>query len=84
MQVPIWIWLMGPFVQAHLRVYQDLLMARNLLELMADHLQAGCVGALGEQFSGAPMVSKGAFAHACAVAEVVRAWCLIENLSPQT
>lgn len=81
-QGTVWSWLMGPFVQAHLRVYQDPAVARTLLEPMADHLRDGCIGTLSEIFDGAaPHTPRGAFAQAWTVAEVLRSWSLIENLA---
>lgn len=79
-QGPVWGWLIGPFVQAHWQVYHDLAMARSFLEPMADHLLNGCVGSLSEIFDGdAPHEPRGTFAQAWTVAEVLRAWCLIEQ-----
>lgn len=73
-----WGWLIGPFIQAHLRVYQDPVKARSFLEPLIDHLAAGCVGTLGEIFDGdPPHTPRGAFAQAWTVAEVLRAWQLI-------
>ncbi|MEM6592447.1 MAG: amylo-alpha-1,6-glucosidase [Cyanobacteria bacterium P01_C01_bin.73] len=75
-----WGWLLGPFVQAHYRVYGDSAIARSFLEPMADHLRAGCVGTLSEIFDGdAPMTPRGAFAQAWTVAEVLRAWQLVQE-----
>ncbi|MGF1523244.1 MAG: amylo-alpha-1,6-glucosidase [Leptolyngbyaceae cyanobacterium] len=82
-QGPVWGWLIGPFVQAHLRVYRDPVAARSFLDSLADHLRDGCIGTLSEIFDGdAPMTARGAFAQAWTVAEVLRAWALTENLAP--
>jgi predicted glycogen debranching enzyme len=79
-QGSVWGWLMGPFVQAHLQVYQDPATARSFLEPMADHLRNGCIGSLSEIFDGdAPHTPCGTFAQAWTVAEVLRVWCLIDN-----
>ncbi len=79
-QGPVWGWLIGPFVQAHWQVYHDPAAARRFLEPMADHLLNGCVGSLSEIFDGdAPHEPRGTFAQAWTVAEVLRAWCLIEH-----
>ena len=81
-QGTVWGWLIGPFVQAHLRVYQDPTTARSFLQPFADHLRDGCIGTLSEIFDGAPpMVSRGAFAQAWTVAEVLRAWALTESIN---
>lgn len=80
-QGTVWGWLIGPFVQAHLRVYQDPAIARSFLEPLADHLRDGCIGTLSEIFDGDPPITpRGAFAQAWTVAEVLRAWTLTENL----
>lgn len=76
-QGTVWGWLMGPFVQAHLKVYQDKAQARAFLQGLEAHVATGCVGTLGEIFDGnAPHEPKGAFAQAWTVAEVLRAWVL--------
>jgi predicted glycogen debranching enzyme len=81
-QGTVWAWLIGPFVQAHLKVYKDPEVARSFLTPFGQHLSAGCVGTLSEIFDGdAPFVSRGAYAQAWSVAEVLRAWQLIEQSS---
>ena len=79
-QGPVWGWLLGPFVQAHFKVYQNLAIARSFLEPTINHLQAGCVGSLSEIFDGdAPITPRGAFAQAWTVAEVLRVWLLVNE-----
>ncbi len=81
-QGTVWAWLIGPFVQAHLKVYKDPKIARTFLTPFAQHLSAGCVGTLSEIFDGdAPFTPRGAYAQAWSVAEVLRAWQLIERSS---
>jgi glycogen debranching enzyme len=80
-QGTVWGWLIGPFVSAHLRVYQDPDSARTYLnalyQLMADH----GVGSVSEIFDGdAPFTPRGCIAQAWSVAELLRAWQ--ETLSP--
>lgn len=73
-----WGWLIGPFVQAHLRVYGNRAIARTFLEPMENHLKEACTGSLSEIFDGdAPFAPRGAFAQAWTVGEVIRAWSLI-------
>ena len=73
-----WGWLLGPYVQAHLRVYQDVAQARALLRPMVQHLNGGCIGSLSEIFDGdAPMAPRGCFAQAWTVAEILRVWRLL-------
>lgn len=79
-QGPVWGWLMGPFVQAHWQVYQDPVAARSFLAPLADHLLSGCIGNLNEIFDGdMPHDPRGTFAQAWTVAELLRAWCLLEQ-----
>ncbi|MEM9976122.1 MAG: amylo-alpha-1,6-glucosidase [Cyanobacteria bacterium P01_D01_bin.2] len=77
-----WGWLLGPYVEAHYRVYKDAAQATALLKPLIQHLNGGCVGSLSEIFDGdAPMTPRGCFAQAWTVAEVLRVWRLLE-LSP--
>ncbi len=77
-QGPVWGWLMGPFVQAHLQAYQNPELAESFLAPMADHLHGGCIGTLSEIFDGdAPHQHRGAFAQAWTVAEVLRTYRLL-------
>lgn len=79
-QGTVWGWLLGAFVTAHLRVYQNPEQARQFLEPMANHLYASGIGSFSEIFDGdAPMTPRGCIAQAWTVAEVLRAWLLIEN-----
>jgi predicted glycogen debranching enzyme len=75
-----WGWLLGAFVMAHLRVYQNPGLAQEWLEPMAHHLTAHGVGSLSEIFDGdAPIVPRGCIAQAWTVAEVLRAWVAVEK-----
>jgi predicted glycogen debranching enzyme len=77
-QGTVWSWLIGPFVQAHWRVYQDADLAHSFLDPLIHHLQGGCLGTLSEIFDGdAPMAPRGAFAQAWSVAEVLRVSALL-------
>jgi predicted glycogen debranching enzyme len=81
-QGTVWGWSIGHFVQAHLKVYQKPIVAKSFLLPMANHLQAGCVGSLSEIFDGdAPFQTRGAFAQAWTVAEVLRVWLLVIGYS---
>jgi predicted glycogen debranching enzyme len=76
-QGTVWGWLIGPFVQAHLRVYRDLPGARAFLEPMKYHLSGSGLGNISEIFDGdPPFTPRGCFAQAWSVAEVLRAWLL--------
>ncbi|UZQ55569.1 amylo-alpha-1,6-glucosidase [Trichothermofontia sichuanensis B231] len=79
-QGTVWGWLLGPFVIAHLRVFQNPTQAREFLEPMAYHLQAHGLGSCSEIFDGdAPMTPHGCIAQAWTVAEILRAWTLIQQ-----
>jgi predicted glycogen debranching enzyme len=79
-QGTVWGWLIGPFVQAHLKVYRNPAQARQLLEPMANHLTAHGIGSLSEIFDGdAPMTPRGCIAQAWTVAEVLKAWHMTEE-----
>ncbi|MEM8638205.1 MAG: amylo-alpha-1,6-glucosidase [Cyanobacteria bacterium P01_G01_bin.54] len=76
-QGPVWGWLIGPFIQAHLNVHHDPQAALGFLTPLGEHLQTGCVGTLSEIFDGdAPHTPRGAFAQAWTVAEVLRTYRL--------
>ncbi len=76
-QGTVWNWLIGPFVEAHLRVYGDKAKARSLLLPVIENLREGVVGNINEVFDAdAPHNPRGAFAQAWSVAEILRAWAL--------
>jgi predicted glycogen debranching enzyme len=79
-QGTVWGWLIGPFVEAHFKVYGDAMTAQSFLEPLGNHLASGCIGTLSEIFDGnPPMTPRGAFAQAWTVAEVLRVWQLIAS-----
>lgn len=74
-QGTVWSWLLGAFVQAHIRVYQDLEQARTYLTPMVHHLADHGVGSISEIFDGdPPFTPRGCIASAMSVAEVLRVW----------
>ena len=75
-QGTVWSWLIGPFVDAWLRVHpEDRAGARALLDGFAGHAHEACVGSIAEIFDGeAPYTPRGCIAQAWGVAEVLRAW----------
>lgn len=74
-QGTVWAWLIGPFVDAHYRVYGDVSIARSFLEPLALHLQSACLGSISEIFDAdSPFTARGCFAQAWSVAEVLRTW----------
>jgi len=82
-QGTVWPYLIGPFVQAYLRVNQySRKSKKNAAEFLAPLLrhinEKGCLGQLGEIFDGdSPHTPRGCFAQAGSVAEVIRAYHLI-------
>ncbi len=75
-QGTVWAWLIGPFVDAWLKVYpgreRD---AQQFLQGFVLHLSEACLGSISEVFDGdAPHVPRGCVAQAWSVAEVVRLW----------
>jgi len=74
-QGTVWGWLLGPFVQAHLRVWNDPAAAARYLEPMIHQLQTHGLGSASEIFDGdAPFTPHGCIAQAWTVAELLRAW----------
>lgn len=75
-QGTVWGWLIGPFVDAWLKVHpDDPAGARRLLEGLIAHLSDGCVGQVSEIFDAeAPFTPRGCVAQAWSVAEVLRCW----------
>jgi predicted glycogen debranching enzyme len=83
-QGTVWAWLIGTFVQAHLRVYQNPTMARSYLSAFQHHLQHHCIGTVAEIFDGdAPFKPRGAIAQAWSVAEILRIWQLITEFQKE-
>ena len=78
-QGTVWAWLIGAFAIAHLRVHDDWQAAQDLLIPFADRLQEAGVGSLSEIFDGDPVHRpRGCIAQAWSVAEVLRAWHIID------
>lgn len=74
-QGTVWGWLIGPFVNAHLRVYKDQAAARSYLEPLLLQLADHGIGSISEIFDGdAPFNPRGCIAQAWSVAELLRAW----------
>ena len=75
-QGTVWAWLIGPFIDAWLRVYPDDFQgARRFLEGFKAHLGDACIGSISEVFDAAePFIPRGCVAQAWSVAEVLRCW----------
>jgi predicted glycogen debranching enzyme len=76
-QGTVWAWLIGPFVDAWLKVYpDDEATAREFLTGLLDHLDDFGVGSVAEIFDAeAPHRPRGCIAQAWSVAELLR--CLV-------
>ena len=79
----VWAWLMGPFIDAWLKLYPgDAAGARRFLGGFADHLASFCVGTVAEVFDGdSPHLPRGCTAQAWSVAEWLRVWALTSEVS---
>jgi predicted glycogen debranching enzyme len=75
-QGTVWGWLIGPFIDAWLKVHPDeRLGARQWLRGLLDHLDDACVGSMSEIFDAEePFTPRGCIAQAWTVAEVLRCW----------
>jgi len=75
-QGTVWPWLLGPFVDAWLKVHpHDRPGARKFLDGLAPHLDEGCIGSINEIFDAEPpFTPRGCIAQAWSVAEVLRGW----------
>ncbi len=73
-QGTVWGWLIGPYVDAWLKLHpQDRLGARALLDGFDAHLDEACVGSISEVFDAdQPYTPRGCVAQAWSVAEVLR------------
>lgn len=79
-QGTVWAWLIGPFVSAHYRVYGNRQTALSYLTPLADHLRDHGLGTLSEIFDGdPPHLPHGCIAQAWSVAEVLRAWIMLNR-----
>ncbi|HJQ71740.1 MAG TPA: amylo-alpha-1,6-glucosidase [Blastocatellia bacterium] len=75
-QGTVWGWLIGPFIDAYLKVYpDDRKGARRFVEDFAPHFDDAAVGSISEIFDAeAPFTPRGCIAQAWSVAEVLRCW----------
>jgi predicted glycogen debranching enzyme len=75
-QGTVWAWLIGPFIDAWLKVHpDDRADARRFLEDFRDHLHEAALGTISEIFDAEPPYTpRGCIAQAWSVAEVLRSW----------
>jgi len=81
-QGTVWPWLIGPYVDAYLKVHpRDVQGARALLAGFESHLAEAGLGGVSEIFDAEPpFTARGCIAQAWSVAEVLRSWI---NTSPR-
>ena len=76
----MWAWLIGPWIDASMKVRGHAGPAREVLEAFASHLTEAGVGSISEIFDAeAPFTPRGCIAQAWSVAEVLR--CLVRTSS---
>jgi glycogen debranching enzyme len=79
-QGTVWPWLLGPFVEAHYRLYKNAELAKAFLLPLQGHLLEAGVGSISEIFDGdPPYAPDGCIAQAWSVAEVLRVWQMINK-----
>ena len=81
-QGTVWAWLMGPFIEAHLKVenYKPFAVAqaRQWLAAFEEHLRQACLGQVSEIFDGdSPHDPRGCVAQAWSVCELLRAKLMV-------
>lgn len=75
-QGTVWAWLIGPFIDAWLKVHPgDNMGARQFLKSFELHLSEAGMGSISEVFDAVdPFTPRGCIAQAWSVAEVLRSW----------
>src|SRR5579871_6794244 len=91
-QGTVWAWLIGPYLDARLRVSgsaderaraQEEARCLGILAAFRDHLEQEGLGSISEIFDGeAPYTPRGCIAQAWSVAEVLRLWARCHHLAP--
>ena len=84
-QGTVWPYLIGPFVEAYVKIHgsdrKARLQAAEWIQPLLDHLtQDGCLGSICEVFDGdEPIHPKGCIAQAWSVAELIRAYRIVNG-----
>jgi predicted glycogen debranching enzyme len=74
-QGTVWSWLLGPYVEAGMKVYGDAFKpeALSIVDRFSFHLNEACIGSVSEIFDGdTPHHARGCVAQAWGVAEILR------------
>ncbi|HZR43754.1 MAG TPA: amylo-alpha-1,6-glucosidase [Ktedonobacteraceae bacterium] len=76
-QGTVWQWLIGPYIDVHLRIHNDRAALQPLLQPLVQHLWTACLGTISEIAEPEPpFTPAGCFAQAWSVAELLRCWLL--------
>ncbi len=74
-QGTVWTWLIGPFIDAYMKVNPKDQNVSRFLDGFPKHLGEACVGSISEIFDAeTPYSPRGCIAQAWSVAEVLRCW----------
>lgn len=77
-QGTVWPWLIGPYIDVHLRVFHDCAALLPLLAPLVRHLWEACIGSVSEVAEPEqPFTPAGCYAQAWSVAELLRVWLAI-------
>ena len=72
-QGTVWSWLLGPYIDALIKVKSEKAEVKKVIENFAYHLTEGCIGSVSEIFDAdAPHHPRGCVAQAWGVAELLR------------
>lgn len=76
-QGTVWPWLIGPYVDVHLRLHNNSAALLPLLQPLVNHLWDFCLGTICEVAEPEPpFAPSGCYAQAWSVAELLRAWLI--------
>lgn len=79
-QGTVWGWLIGPYLEAHYKVYQDAAYIEDKMKGLIAHLEDTGMGTISEVFSGdAPHHARGCFGQAWSVSELIRIYKMIHQ-----
>jgi predicted glycogen debranching enzyme len=80
-QGTVWAWLIGPFIDAWLKVYPDRKdEARQFISAFDRDLSQACIGSISEVYDAEqPHTPRGCVAQAWSVAEVLRCWTMLNG-----
>jgi predicted glycogen debranching enzyme len=72
-QGTVWSWLLGPYIDAIIKVHGSKQKAKQVIDNFAYHLNEGCIGSVSEIFdANEPHHPRGCVAQAWGVAEILR------------